>query len=74
MPIEESTPVVEPNAPVVQLGQEVIDSTGKRLGKVRARFPTYFLVERGAIFVKAYYVPHSAVKSVEKNIIRLSLS
>jgi hypothetical protein len=74
MPIEESTPVVEPNAPLVQLGQEVIDKDGKKLGKVRARFPAYFLVERGAIFVKAYYVPHSAIRSIEKNIIHISLS
>lgn len=74
MPIEESTPVVEPDMPAIRLGQEVFGKDGKLLGKVRARFPTYFLVERGAIFIKTYYVPHSAVQSIEKNTIRLSLS
>jgi hypothetical protein len=74
MPIEESIPIVEPNVPIVRLGQEVFGKDGKLLGKVRARFPTYFLVERGAIFIKAYYVPHSAILSIEKNVIRLSLT
>ena len=74
MPIEESIPIVEPEGPIVRLGQEVLGKDGKPLGKVRARFPTYFLVERGTIFIKAYYVPRNAIQSVEKNIIRLSLT
>lgn len=57
-----------------QIGQEVFDKDGKRLGKVRARFNSYILVERNKLFGKPYYVPHSTVVSNEKNTIRLSLS
>lgn len=75
MPIEESVPKPEyiPRQ-VFELGQEVLDKDGKKLGKVRARFSRYILVERGGLFVKAYYVPHSAVGSSTKNVIRLSMT
>ncbi len=75
MPIEESIPNPEyvPQQ-IFELGQEVFDQDGKKLGKVQARFNRYILVERGGLFVKAYYVPHSAISSNAKNIIRLSLS
>jgi len=43
------------------------------LGKVQARFSQYILVERGTIFVKAYYVPLNAV-SDKNDAIYLSLS
>jgi hypothetical protein len=56
------------------LGQEVLDRDGRKLGKVRARFSQYILVEHGGLFSKAYYVPKSAVTSSAKGIIRLSLS
>ena len=75
MPIEESLP--EPDylpQQTFELGQEAYDKNGKKLGKVQARFSRYILVERGGLFVKAYYVPHSAVNSNTKNAIRLSLS
>jgi hypothetical protein len=58
MPIEESIPNPEyvPQQ-IFELGQEVFDQDGKKLGKVQARFNRYILVERGGLFVKAYYVP-----------------
>ena len=59
---------------VFELDEEVQDRDGKRLGKVRARFNHYILVERGGLFSKAYYVPKSAVTSNVKGVIRLSLS
>ena len=74
MPVEESTPIIEPNVPILRLGQEVIGKDGRLIGKVRARFPTYFLVERGAIFIKAFYVPQSTIQSIEKNKIHISLT
>ena len=57
-----------------ELGQEALDRDGKKLGKVRARFSQYILVERGGLFSKAYYVPKSAVTGNAKGIVRLSLS
>lgn len=57
-----------------ELGQEALDRDGKKLGKVRARFSQYILVERGGIFRKAYYVPKSAVTGNVKGAIRLVLS
>lgn len=57
-----------------ELGEEVLDRDGKNLGKVRARFSQYILVERGGLFARAYYVPKSAVTSHLKGLIHLSLS
>ena len=74
MPIEESLPIAASVHPTFALGQEVLDKDGKRLGKIQARFSNYVLVERGGLFVKAYYVPHSAIRDTSKNIILLSLS
>src|SRR5260370_8893086 len=75
MPFEESSPKPDYVPPqVFEIGQEVFDKDGKKLGKVRARFSRYILVKRGGLFVKAYYVPHSAVSSNTKNVIRLSLT
>ncbi len=56
------------------LGQEVFDKTGKKLGKVQARFSRYILVERGGIFVKAYYVPHSLIGHKTETALHLTLS
>jgi hypothetical protein len=56
-----------------ELGQPVLDRDGKKLGKVRARFSQYILVERGGLFSKAYYVPKSVVAGNVKGVIRLSL-
>lgn len=61
------------SAHTFELGEEVQDRDGKKLGKVRARFSQYILVERGGLFSKAYYVPKSAVTSNVKGVIRLSL-
>ena len=57
-----------------ELGEDVLDRNGKRLGRVRARFSQYILVERGGLFGKAYYVPKSAVAGMVKGEVRLSLS
>ncbi len=58
-----------------KIGQSVVDSQGQLLGKVRARFPHYILVERGGIFSKVYYVPQSAAKDeIKNNIILLTMS
>ncbi len=72
MPIEESLPVTA--QPEFELGQEVLDKDGKRLGTIQARFRKYVLVERGGLFVKAYYVPRNAIRDTTKDIILLSLS
>lgn len=73
MALEESLPTAASVQPTFELGQEVLDKDGKRLGKIQARFRNYVLVERGGLFVKAYYVPHSAIRDVSKGIILLSL-
>lgn len=74
MPIEESVSKPDNIPQIFELGEEVFDKDGKKLGKVQARFSSYILVERGGLFIKAFYVPHSAISSHTKNIIRLSLS
>lgn len=62
------------SAHTFEIGEEVLDRDGKKLGKVRARFSQYILVERGGLFSKAYYVPKSVATSHVKGVIRLSLS
>lgn len=47
---------------IFQLGQEVFDEEGNKIGKVRARFARYILVERGGLFGQAYYIPRSVFK------------
>jgi hypothetical protein len=56
MPTEEYT-----SQQTFQLGAEVFDNDGNKIGKVQARFNRYLLVERGSLFVKAYYVPHTLI-------------
>jgi len=46
---------------VLQLGQEVFDSDGNKIGKVQARFERYVLVEGSGLFGRAYYVPRSII-------------
>lgn len=69
MPTEEYT-----SQDMFQLGQEVFDSEGNKIGKVQARFARYVLVERGGLFVKAYYVPHTAFSKNAKGALHLALS
>jgi hypothetical protein len=58
-----------------KLHQNVIDSQGKLLGEIRARFSRYILVERGGLLPKVYYVPQSAIRDeVNNNTIFLTLS
>ncbi|SRR6266567_1468889 len=72
MPSEERLPGAAQVPPSFELGQEVIDKDGKILGKVQARFSRYILVQRGGLFVKAYYVPHSAITGTARDVIQLS--
>jgi hypothetical protein len=58
-----------------KLDQEVVDAQGKWLGKVRARFDRYVLVERGGLFSKVFYVPLSAIRDqVKDNTLSLTIS
>lgn len=58
----------------IALHQEVFDKEGNKIGKVRARFERYILVERGGLFGKAYYVPHSIIRQGNKKTLQLTLT
>src|SRR5579885_2842645 len=70
MPTEERTM----SRGIFRLGQEVFDSDGNKIGKVQARFERYILVERGGLFGKAYYVPHTAISKHSGESLYLALS
>jgi len=70
MSVEDRTP----KSIEIALDQEVVDKEGKKLGKVRARFERYVLVERGGLFGKAYYVPHSVIRQSGKGALQLTLT
>jgi len=58
-----------------KIGQNVVDSQRKWLGKVQARFSRYILVERGRFFGSVYYVPQSVVRDeIKNNTILLTIS
>jgi len=58
-----------------KIGQSVVDSQGNWLGKVRARFANYVLVERGRLALKVFYVPQSAIQEqVKGNTLFLTMS
>jgi len=58
-----------------KIGQNVVDSQGKWLGKIQARFSRYILVERGGLLPKVYYVPQSAATDqIKHNTVFLTLS
>lgn len=59
---------------IFQLGQDVIDSDGEKLGKVQARFTRYILVERGGLFGKTYYLPHTIINGDANGTLRLTMS
>ena len=69
MPTEEYT-----SRQAFQLGQVVFDNDGNKIGKVQARFDRYLLVERGGLFVKAYYVPHAAISKNVGGVLYLKVS
>jgi hypothetical protein len=48
-----------------ELGEEVFDNNGDKVGKVQARFERYILVESGGLFGHAYYIPRSALGNAE---------
>ncbi len=58
-----------------KIGQNVVDSQRKWLGKVEARFSRYILVQRGRLFGSVYYVPQSATRDeIKNNTILLTVS
>jgi hypothetical protein len=59
---------------IFQLGQEVMDDDGNKLGKVQGRFERYILVERGGFFGKTYYVPLTAITKNMNGVLYLSLN
>ena len=59
---------------IFQLGQEVRDNDGNKLGKIQGRFERYILVERGGFFGKTYYVPLTAITKNMNGVLYLSLS
>jgi hypothetical protein len=59
---------------IFQLGQEVMDNDGNKLGKVQGRFERYILVERGGFFGKTYYVPLTAITKNMNGVLYLSLN
>lgn len=69
MPTEEQT-----SQETLQLGQEVIDSEGNKIGKVQARFARYILVERGGLFGRTYYAPRAAIGKNVRGVVYLTLS
>jgi hypothetical protein len=69
--VQRPTPLASP----FEIGQDVIDKDQILIGKVKARFNNYILVERGGLFIKTYYVPQSfARSSIKNNLVLLSLS
>ena len=69
MPTEEQT-----SQDSLQLGQEVFDGDGNRLGKIQARFERYVLVERGGLFGRAYYVPRAVIGQSGDGALSLDMS
>lgn len=69
MPTEEHSPRT-----AFQLGQEVLDNDGNRIGKVQARFTRHLLVERRGLFSKAYYIPQTAIRKNINGVLHLGLS
>jgi hypothetical protein len=57
-----------------QLGQEVLDSDGNKIGKVQACFTRHLLVERRGLFSRAYYVPQTTIRKQSNGVLHLSLS
>ncbi len=69
MPTEEHT-----SQDILQLGRDVFDSDGNKIGKVQARFERYILVEGGGLFGSAYYIPRSVVHKGEGNHLGIGLN
>ncbi len=58
-----------------KIGMNVLDGERNLVGKVKARFTRYILVERGGIFGRVYYVPLSVVRDeVKHNTLVLTIS
>lgn len=59
---------------MLQLGQDVVDSDGDKLGKIQARFERCVLVERKGFFTKVYYVPRTMISKNVGGVLHLALS
>lgn len=59
---------------IFQLGSDVFDSNGDKIGKIQARFTRYILVESGGIFGRAYYIPRSIVYKSAEGIVAVNLN
>jgi len=59
---------------IFQLGEDVFDGDGSKIGKVQARFHHYVMVERGGLFGKVYYIPHTAFSKKVDGTLNLALS
>jgi len=58
----------------IQNGWDVYGSDGEKVGDVAEVGSNYLLVQKGWFFTKDYYIPTSAITSVEQNEVRLSLA
>ena len=58
----------------IQNGWDVYGSDGEKVGDVAEVGSNYLLVQKGWFFTKDYYIPTSAIVSVEPNDVRLSLA
>jgi len=58
-----------------KLGQEVVDKQGQLIGRIRARFPHYILVQSGGLGLNAFYVPKSVTESeIKDDVVRLTVN
>ncbi|MBO0779424.1 MAG: hypothetical protein J2P37_11410 [Ktedonobacteraceae bacterium] len=57
------------------IGQDVVDKNGREVGVIQARFRHYVLVERGALSLKAFYVPQRLLEETDdREQVRLTVS
>ncbi len=62
------------NVQGIQHGWDVYGSDGEKVGDVAEVGSNYLLVQKGLFFTKDYYVPTSAISSVEQDEVRLNLA
>lgn len=57
-----------------QNGDEVLDASGDKVGKVIGVYPRYLVVEKGWFFPHDYYIPTSAIRQATDGQVFLNLS
>ncbi len=71
----ELVPVTANSSSKYLLGQDVVEKSGNWIGVVQGRFAHYILIDRGDVFSKAYYVPHSVIQEMDsKGALHLSIN